>query len=256
VARILVTGSTDGLGLLAARQLLDDRHEVVLHARDERRADDVRAAETRAETVLVGDLASLDDVRELADRANKTGRFDAVIHNAAVGYQERHRRETADGVEHVFAVNVLAPYLLTALLTRPDRLVWMSSGMHQDGTTSMDDPQWTRRRWNGAQAYSDSKLWDLVLAFGVARRWHDVLSNAVDPGWVPTRMGGPGAPEDLEQGAATQAWLAVSDDPEATVTGGYFYHRRERTPLRAAKRAALQDALIAHCAELTGTPLP
>jgi NAD(P)-dependent dehydrogenase (short-subunit alcohol dehydrogenase family) len=256
MARVFVTGSTDGLGLMAAKLLLDDGHDVVLHARDDRRAEDVRRAEPRAKSVLVGDFAEIAQVRALAAHANETGRFDAVIHNAAIGYREPRRSETVDGLAPVFAINVLAPYLLTALMTVPSRLVYLSSGMHHGGTPNVDDPQWTTRRWNGSQAYSDSKLYDVVLAFAVARRRPDVRSNAVDPGWVATRMGGAGAPDDLSQGAVTQAWLAVSDDPEATVSGGYFFHRRERTPLPAAKRAGLQDALLDYCATLTGTPLP
>jgi NAD(P)-dependent dehydrogenase (short-subunit alcohol dehydrogenase family) len=256
MARVFVTGSADGLGLMAARLLLDDGHDVTLHARSDARAHDARRAEPRAKAILVGELARLADVRSLAAGANESGRFDAVIHNAAIGDREPRRVETVDGVERVFAVNVLAPYLLTALMTRPDRLVYLSSGMHQGGRADVDDPQWTTRRWNGAQAYSDSKLYDVVLAFGVARRWPDVLSNAVDPGWVATRMGGAGAPGDLSQGAVTQAWLATTDDPAATVTAGYFYHRRQRAPLAAATRAGLQDALLDYCASLTGTPLP
>lgn len=252
MARVFVTGSADGLGLMAARRLLDEGHEVVLHARNDERAASLPAGVP----VLVGDLAVQKEVRALAAAADDTGRFDAVIHNAAIGYRERSRAETADGVERVFAINVLAPYLLTALMTRPSRLVWLSSGMHSGGTANVDDPQFTTRRWNGSQAYSDSKLYDVVLALAVARRWPEVLSNAVTPGWVPTKMGGPGAPDDLSQGAVTQAWLAVSGDPEATITGGYFYHRRERPPLAAAKRAGLQDALLDYCAGLTGTPLP
>ncbi len=252
MARVFVTGSADGLGLMAAHRLRDEGHEVVLHARSEQRAVSLPAGVP----VLVGDLSVQTEVRALAAAANASGRFDAVIHNAAVGYRESSRAETPDGVERVFAINVLAPYLLTALMTRPSRLVWLSSGMHEGGTADVDDPQFTRRRWNGSQAYSDSKLYDVVLAFAVARRWPEVRSNAVTPGWVPTKMGGPGAPDDLAQGAVTQAWLAVSDDPEATVTGGYFYHRRERPPLPAAKRAGLQEALLDYCARLTGTPLP
>jgi NAD(P)-dependent dehydrogenase (short-subunit alcohol dehydrogenase family) len=255
MARVFITGSTDGLGLMAGRLLLDGGHDVTLHARSDARADDVRRAEPRAKAVLVGELARLADIRSLAAQANESGRFDAVIHNAAIGREPR-RVETADGIERVFAVNVLAPYLLTALMTRPDRLVYLSSGMHQGGRADLDDVRWTARRWNGMQAYSDSKLYDVVLAFGVARRWPDVLSNAVDPGWVATRMGGPGAPGDLTQGSATQAWLATSDDPAATVTDGYFYHRRQRPPLAAARRERLQDALLDYCAALTGTPLP
>jgi NAD(P)-dependent dehydrogenase (short-subunit alcohol dehydrogenase family) len=183
------------------------------------------------------------------------GRYDAVIHNVGVGYREP-RIETVDGLSHVFAVNVLAPYLLTALIVPPRRLIYLSSGMHRGGDARLDDPQWTARRWNGSQAYSDSKLLDVVLAFAMARRWPWVLSNALEPGWVPTKMGGPGAPDDLSLGAVTQAWLAVSDDRAATVTGEYFRHQRPYRVHPAAHRAEFQDALLVYCANLTATRLP
>ena len=256
MARIFVTGSADGLGLGAARALLDGGHEVVLHARNAQRAGDLRRTEPRAGQIVVGDLSSVAGTREVAARADDTGRFDAVIHNAGIGYTAARRQETADGLERHFAVNVLAPYLLTALITRPDRLVYLSSGMHEGGHASLDDPQWTRRRWSGSGAYSDTKLLDVVLAFAVARRWTDVRSNAVDPGWVATRMGGRGAPESLASGVRTQVWLATGDDPAADVTGRYFYHQRAREPLAATKRADLQDRLLDYCAGLTGVPLP
>jgi hypothetical protein len=111
----------------------------------------------------------------------------------------------------------LAPYLLTASIEPPDRLVYLSSGMHTSGDARLDDAQWTARRWNGSQAYADSKLFDVVLAFSLAPRWRGVLSNALEPGWVPTKMGGAGAPDDLSLAPVTQAWLAVSDDPAAIV---------------------------------------
>jgi NAD(P)-dependent dehydrogenase (short-subunit alcohol dehydrogenase family) len=164
--------------------------------------------------------------------------------------------QTPDGLSHVFAINVLAPYLLTALMTRPDRLVYLSSGMHRGGNPDLSDLQWVGRPWNGSQAYADSKLFDVVLAFAVARRWPDVLSNALEPGWVPTRMGGPGAPDDMSQAPVTQAWLAVSDDPAATVTGEYFYHQRPRPFHPAASSPGLQDQLLAACAEISGVQLP
>jgi NAD(P)-dependent dehydrogenase (short-subunit alcohol dehydrogenase family) len=156
----------------------------------------------------------------------------------------------------VLAVNVLAPYLLTALIERPGRLVYLSSGMHRGGTPSVDDLDWNRRRWNGSQAYSDSKLFDTVLAFAIARRWPDVLSNAVEPGWVATKMGGPGAPDDLSLAPVTQAWLAVSDDPAATVSGQLFYHQRPREVNPAARSRQFQDELLIALAELTGVKMP
>lgn len=256
MARVMITGSADGLGLLAGRLLAGDGHEVTLHARNPARAGAARAALPTAAHVLTGDLASISGMREVAATANDLGPYHAVIHNAGVGYREPERSQTVDGLSHVFAVNVLAPYLLTALMTRPRRLVYLSSGMHRAGNADVSDLQWVGRPWNGAQAYSDSKLFDVVLAFAVARRWPGVLSNALEPGWVATRMGGPGAPDDLSQAPVTQAWLAVSDDPAATVTGQYFYHQRPRQFHPAAASHAVQDHLLAACAELTGVELP
>jgi NAD(P)-dependent dehydrogenase (short-subunit alcohol dehydrogenase family) len=256
MSRILITGSADGLGLMAAKLLVEQGHQVTLHARNESRANDARKAVPVAEQVLVGDAGSIAEMKALAERANRTGAYDAVIHNVAIGYQEPRRVETADGIERVFAVNVLAPYLLTALLTPPRRLVYLSSGLHRQGDRGLRDPQWTARRWNGTQAYSDSKLFDVVLAFAVARRWPRVLSNALEPGWVATKMGGPGAPDDLSLGHVTQAWLAVSADPAATVTGQYFFHQKLREAHPAANDATVQDALLAYCESLSGVRLP
>lgn len=256
MARVLVTGSADGLGQLAARLMVDDGHDVVLHARDDTRARDALAGTPGARGVVIGDLASIEQTRGVAEQANSVGPFDAVIHNAGVGYRERRRIVTEDGLAHVFAINVLAPYLLTALITPPRRLVYLSSGMHSGGDPDVGDLQWEARRWNGAQAYSDSKLFDLVLAFAVARRWPRVLSNAVEPGWVPTKMGGAGAPDDIRKAPVTQVWLATSDDPAATVTGRYFYHQRPRATHPAASDRTVQENLLAACASLTDTVLP
>ena len=256
MSRVFITGSSDGLGLMAGQLLAGEGHSVTLHARNASRADDTRTALPQADGVVIGDLSSIAGMRQVAAQANASGRFDAVIHNAGIGYREARRVETDDGLAQVFAVNVLAPYLLTALMQRPDRLVYLSSGMHRGGDASLDDPQWERRRWNGPQAYSDSKLFDMVLAFAVARRWPGVLSNAVEPGWVPTKMGGPGAPDDMSLAPVTQAWLAVSTDPAATVTGGYFYHQRPRATHPAAGDVKVQDELLDYCAELSGVELP
>jgi len=256
MAQILITGSTDGLGLMAAELLAGDGHAITLHARNQQRAAAVRERLPTAKRIVIGDLASIDGMRQVAKEANSIGRFDAVIHNAGVGYREPRRVETPDGLSHVFAINVLAPYLLTALITPPDRLVYLSSGMHRAGSPALDDLQWTKRRWDGAQAYSDSKLFDIVLAFAVARHWPAVLSNALEPGWVPTKMGGRGAPDDLSLAAVTQAWLAVSAEPAAMGTGGYFYHQRPREVHPAARSTKVQDGLLNQCANLTGVALP
>jgi NAD(P)-dependent dehydrogenase (short-subunit alcohol dehydrogenase family) len=252
MARILVTGSADGLGQLAASELIDQGHDVVLHARNQARAVDAIAALPKAAGVLIGDLASIAETRDLARQANESGRFDVVIHNAAVGYQEP-RIETVDGLEHVFAVNALAPYVLTALIDRPDRLIYLSSGMHEGGDVVLDDLQWTRRRWRGAQAYSDSKLYDVILAFAVARLWPEVRSNAVDPGWVPTKMGGRGAPGDLSQAHLTQVWLATAP---STPSGGYYYHLRLHRTHPVASDPVVQAAFLDACTSLTGVTMP
>jgi NAD(P)-dependent dehydrogenase (short-subunit alcohol dehydrogenase family) len=253
VARILVTGSSTGLGLLAARRLAGWGHDITLHARDERRAAEPRRVLPGSPAVL-GDLSTVAGTREVAAQAEALGRHDAVVHNAGV-YRVPQRVETADGLSLTFAVNVLAPYLLTVLLPRPDRLVHLTSGLHSSGHATLDDAQWTRRRWDWMQAYADSKLFDTMLAFAVARLWPGVRSNAVNPGWVPTRMGGPGAPDDLDLGADTQAWLAAGDDPATDVTARCFHHRRAESAPAAAHDAAAQDALLDYCAELAGERL-
>lgn len=255
MARVLVTGSADGLGQMAARLMVSDRHRVVLHARSGERAQEALAAIPGAETAVVGDLSSMRETRDIADQVNGLGTFDAIIHNAAVGYRER-RIETVDGLPHVFAINTLAPYILTALIKKPKRLVYLSSGMHHGGDSALRDLLWKERSWNGSGAYADSKLHDVILAFAVARKWPDVLSNAVEPGWVPTKMGGPGAPDDLDAAPRTQVWLATSDEPAAKVSGQYFYHMKRRSADPAAANPAIQDRLLTQCAELSNVPFP
>lgn len=256
MARVLVTGSADGIGQVTARQLVERGHHVTLHARSDERAEVARSGVPGAEAAVVGDLATIAAVRSVAEQADALGRYDAVVHNAGVGYQWRRRRVTADGLSEVFAVNVLAPYLLTALMRRPDRIVVVTSGMHLGVRPDLDDLQWERRRWDGWGPYSESKLWDVVLAFALARRWPQVRANAVNPGWVPTRMGGRGAPDDLELGADTQAWLAAGDGEAADVTGAYLFHRQPEEPEPVTRDPATQDALLAACAGLSDVPLP
>ena len=264
MASVFITGSADGLGRLAARRLVTLGHDVVLHGRDRHRAEEAMQAVPGARTALVGDLASIEETRALAEQANSAGLFQTVIHNA--GVQSIHnagvyrpnapRLETVDGLENTFAVNALAPYLLTALIATPQRLVFLTSELHRSGEPDLSDLQWRDRRWSGSQAYSNSKLFVVALAFGVARRWPHVLSNAVNPGWVPTRMGGPQAPDDLEQGVETQVWLAVSADRDALVSQKYFYHKQIRSAHPAASDVNFQNQLLDTCALLTGVELP
>ena len=241
---------------MAAELLVEQGHGVVLHARNRQRGQEALAAVAGAETVVIGDLTSIAQARRMAEQVNGLGLFDAVIHNAGIGYREPRRIATEDGLPHVFAVNTLAPYILTALIKKPKRLVYLSSGLHQNGDASLKDLAWGHRPWQGQQAYSDTKLHDVFLAFAVARRWPGVLSNALEPGWVPTKMGGAGAPDDLDEGCRTQVWLAVSDEPAATVTGGYFYHMRPRAPNAAARDVERQEELLDACKRFSGVDLP
>jgi NAD(P)-dependent dehydrogenase (short-subunit alcohol dehydrogenase family) len=228
---------------------------VVLHARNAQRAADLGPLTARAAGVIIGDLANQHETRRLAEEVNALGDLDAVIHNAGV-YAAPERGSTAEGHAQVLAVNVLAPYLLTALIRRPARSIYLSSDMHAAGRATLDDIDWTRRPWNGVQAYSDSKLFVTVLSAAVARRWPDLCSNAVDPGWVPTRMGGRSAPDDLALGHRTQVWLATSNDRDANVSGKYWYHQRQRDPAPAVRDLAFQAALLDELARITGQPLP
>lgn len=254
LSRIFITGSTDGLGLAAARNLMAEGHEVVLHARSSKRASTLSDLAARSAGVVIGDLSSAIETRAIAEQVQRIGRMDAIIHNAGI-YLEPGRGTTPEGHAKTLAVNALAPYMLTALIERPDRLIYLSSGMHRGADGSLRDIDWVERRWAASLAYSESKLYVTALAFAVAWRWPGVLSNAVDPGWVPTKMGGPGAPDDLTLGHLTQTWLAVSDDSGARVSGGYWYHRKRQKPAADALDPDFQDRLVAKLAGITGVSL-
>ena len=228
---------------------------MLLHARNAVRAQDAIGAVPGAFGVVTGDLASIAQTRAVADQVNAHGLFDAVIHNAAVGFRERARIVTEDGLAHVFAVNTLAPYILTALITRPKRLIYVSSELHRRGDPSLKDLNWADRSWRGNQAYSDSKLHVVLLSMAIARLWPDVRSNALEPGWVPTKMSGPRATGDLIAGSTTQVWLATGDDVAARGTAGYFYHLQPRKPSGAVLDVARQDRLLAACRDLSGVAL-
>ncbi|HEY0744771.1 MAG TPA: SDR family NAD(P)-dependent oxidoreductase [Chryseosolibacter sp.] len=238
MGKIFITGSADGLGLLAARKLIELGHEVVLHARNTDRGRDLLKRVKGAETVLIGDLSDIAQTKKLGEEANKTGKFDAVIHNAGV-YQVQS--------QVIFAVNTLAPYILTCLIEPPQRLIYLSSGMHLSGRTNLEAFSLDTNRIT----YSDSKLHVLMLAFAVARKVPGVFSNAVDPGWVPTKMGGHGAPDDLNKGYETQVWLASSNDESAKVSGKYFHHKKERQHNRLASDQTLQEEFLKRCEAIT-----
>jgi NAD(P)-dependent dehydrogenase (short-subunit alcohol dehydrogenase family) len=218
--RIFITGSSDGIGLETARQLATAGHQVVLHARDTARAGDAVRALPTAAAVVTGDLASLEGTRALAAAATAEGPFDSIVHNAGVGGGVPAASLTEDGIERIFQVNTVAPYLLTALMPAPGRLVYLTSGLESAGRVDFDDLQYVSRPWDGMQAYSDSKLYDVVLAFAVAR-----------------------------------LWLAASEDPDALASGRYLKRGKELEPNPAARRIDVQDRLLAELAALTGVSL-
>lgn len=254
MARIFITGSADGLGLLAAKALIEMGHRVVIHARNAERAKQASAELPAAEDALTGDLSSIEETKALATKANALGEFDSVIHNAGV-YRTAANKISADGLPVILAVNSLAPYILTCLMNKPKRLIYLSSGMHHQGNPALDHLPVAANSGKSQVTYSDTKLHDVILAMAVARRWTDVYSNAVDPGWVPTKMGGTGAPDSLEEGYQTQVWLAVSDDIEATKSGKYFHHKRQDHYLPVANNEAVQQKFITLCEQITGVNL-
>jgi NAD(P)-dependent dehydrogenase (short-subunit alcohol dehydrogenase family) len=243
MARIFITGSADGLGQLTAKSLIAQGHEVVLHARNAERGREAIKKNPGAETVLTGDLSNIEETKKLAHAANECGSFDVVIHNAGV-YQT--------SAKEIFAVNTLAPYILTCLIQKPQRLIYLSSGMHLQGQAKPESFKSDINRIT----YSDSKLHVLMLCKAVARKWTEVFANAVDPGWVPTKMGGRGAPDDLQKGYETQLWLAVSNDKKAKVSGRYFFHQQERPYHPAADDVLLQDKFLDICKEISGVSFP
>ena len=243
MANIFITGSADGLGQLAAKALVADGHRVVLHARNKDRGQDALDKVPGAETVVTGDLSNIEETKQLASKVNALGRFDSVIHNAGV-YQT--------SAETIFAVNTLAPYILTCLIDKPERLIYLSSDMHEGGHAKLDSFTTDVSRIT----YSDSKLHVLMLCKAIARKWPAVYANAVNPGWVPTKMGGRGAPDDLQKGFETQVWLAVSNDKRAKVSGRYFFHQKEALYNREADDVQLQERFLTRCEEITGIRFP
>ena len=243
MARIFITGSADGLGQMSANLLIEKGHKVVLHARNHERAQEAMKKANGAEAVLTGDLSDIEETKELAEKVNESGLFDAVIHNAGV-YRAPPKQ--------IFAVNTLAPYVLTSLIRKPARLIYLTSGMHLNGQPHLE---YLKNRVDQI-TYSDSKLHVMMLTLAVARKWPDVYSNAVDPGWVPTKMGGKNAPDSLQRGYETQSWLAVSADEKAKVTGRYFFHQKERPYNQTADEVTLQEKLLMLLEELSGVSFP
>jgi len=239
MAKIFITGSTDGLGLMAAKSLIDQGHAVYLHARNGARKEDVIQDVKEAKGVFVADLLEIEQIQQLAKDVNESGNFDVIIHNAGV--------YTAAGKD-IFTVNVIAPYMLSCIIDKPKRIIYVGSDMHLGGHFKLREIQSTM----SSVTYSDSKLQVLMLCKAFARQWPDVFINAIHPGWVPTKMGGKGAPDDLQKGFETQVWLSTSDDKEALVTGKYFFHKKQSRCNPEADEFVLQDQLLRLCGEISG----
>ncbi|EOA90618.1 hypothetical protein ACJQWK_11525 [Exserohilum turcicum] len=258
MARIFITGSSDGLGSAVAKRLIANGHSVVLHARNAQRAKDATAACPGAETVVVGDLSNLSETKAVAEEVNKLGTFDTVIHNAGLYYGPY--RKTPEGIPALAAVNTVAPYVLTALINRPKRLIFISSSMHQNGSPDLGDVLWTKRgeaAYNEDAAYCDSKLHNVMFAKAFARRWPDVKSNSLDPGWVPTNIGGSSAPDSIDAAIESYVMLAEGDEDKAKQSGCFFQpSKREGTPHTGTEDAQAQDKLLEICAEFSGVKLP
>jgi len=256
MGKVFITGSSDGIGLKTGQILISNGHEVVFHARNAARAEETKALLGMDTPIVTGDLSSLSDTSELASAADKLGPYDVIIHNAGIGGGADNRVVTKDGFEQIFQINVIAPYLLTSLMGKAEKMIYLSSGLEADGRADLDDVMYEKRNFHSMQAYSDSKLYDVMIAFAVARLWNGVLSNAVDPGWIRTKLGGTNATDNLDRGAETQVWLTDGKDPSSLVTGKYFKWKQELTANPAAYDTSLQDRLLEICAKLTGVEFP
>ncbi|KAL2148263.1 hypothetical protein VTH82DRAFT_2411 [Thermothelomyces myriococcoides] len=251
MGRFFITGSSDGLGSLAARHLASKGHQVVLHARNAERARDAEAACPGAEAVLIADLSSVEETKELAAEADKLGPYDAIIHNAGV-YMGMERVPGKSGLPTLFAVNTLAPYLLTCLMARPKRLVYVSSSMHAGGRPRLDG----KGKQILSSGYSDSKLHNAMFAKAFARRWPQVGCYSVNPGWVPTKMGGRSAPDSLDDAVNTYVMLALGEGETRWSRGGYFSRSREARPSAVVEDVKLQDQLLEELASISGVSAP
>ncbi|KAK0726195.1 hypothetical protein B0T21DRAFT_293208 [Apiosordaria backusii] len=261
MGRFFITGSSDGLGARTANKLISQGHGVVLHARNAQRAEDARKACPGADTVLIADLSSIEETKQLAKEASELGPYEAVIHNAGV-YTGMETVPGKSGLPTLFTVNTLAPYILTALMG-PDaqkRLVFVSSGLHVGGQPRLS---------GGAEdiktsGYGDSKLHNVILAKAFARVWGEskgTRAYSVHPGWVPTKMGGANATGDMDLAVDTFVWVATggqTDDgkgekeEERWTPGGYFTALKEEEPSNIASDPAVQDGLLAVLETISG----
>ncbi|KAM5430245.1 hypothetical protein McanMca71_007274 [Microsporum canis] len=257
MARILITGSTDGFGLETARQLVQRNHTVYLHARNQQRAEDARKKCPGAAGVLIADLTSMAETRRLAEETNKIGLFDAVILNAGLLYGP-FRKTPDTGVPAMVFINLLAPYILASLIRQPKRLIFISSILHKEANTDVADIFWFERgekEFKDFSAYCDSKFHVLLLSKAVARRLKGTSVTAVHPGYVSTKLAGPGGFNKLEDGVETYVMLAEGDYDQ-NLTGVYFEPKRQMAkPLEVTEDENLQEIVVKACEDVTGLKL-
>lgn len=248
MGRFFITGSSDGLGSLTAQRLVKQGHSVILHARNEQRAADAKKACPEAEAVLIADLTSIEETKQLAAEANKLGPYDCVLHNAGL-FLGMELVKGKSGLFSLFAVNTLAPYILTCLMDKPKRLVYVSSGLHRGGKLRLDSLE--------GSEYNDSKLHVIMMAKIFARRFGaGVECNAVDPGWVPTKMGGESAPGSIADSIECFNMVTLGEGASAGKTGAYFYNSAEDAYLEVADDQAAQEELLTKLAEFSGVQPP
>ncbi|CAG8223201.1 unnamed protein product [Penicillium salamii] len=257
MARILITGSTDGFGLEAARQLIERKHTVYLHARSQERAEDVKAKCPGAAGVLIADLTSVAETRKLAEEANAIGVFDAIILNAGLLYGP-FRKTPELGVPAMPFVNVVSPYILACLFKHPKRLIFIGSVLHHEGNPDLKDIFWLERgekEFQDFPAYCDSKLHVMLLANAVARRFKDTSVISVHPGYVATKLGGSGGTDKLEDGVETYVMLAEGDYDQS-LTGVYYEPKKKLgQPRVETTNEDMQEVVVKACEELTGLQL-
>ncbi|MCA2017730.1 SDR family NAD(P)-dependent oxidoreductase [Vibrio tritonius] len=238
MARIFVSGSTDGLGLATATSLLEQGHEVLVHSRNSERLSQIQPLLNKGAKAVIGDLSQLAQQISVAEQINQHGHIDVAIHNAGTTNQQ-----------DLFSVNVLAPYVLSALVPQPTRLIYLSSSMHFDGRKNLE-------LGSAELTYSDSKLLVTTLSNAIANRWPDSYCFSVDPGWVPTKMGGAHAPDDFIEGYQTQVWLATTNILTSLTSGTYWHHRQCAKHHIAAEDEQFQTQLLNHLEKISGIVLP
>jgi retinol dehydrogenase 12 len=269
----VVTGATSGIGKAAATALARLGARVVLVGRDRGRAEataaEIGSVAKKPPVADIADLASMDQVRALAGRLAALDRIDVLINNAGLVLGER--RGSPDGFEHVFAVNHLAPFLLTNLLlsrltaSAPARVITVTSDAHSAARLDLDDPN-LEHGWDSWRSYANSKLANILFTRELAGRLHGtgVTANCAHPGVVRTGFGREARPLlrlgvtlarpfllSPERGADTIVYLASSPDV-ADATGGYYVKRQRREPSAAARDDAAARKLWEISEELTG----